>query len=161
MRFKHSATLPAPKLQMLAQSFPQNVFGLITAMPCLQCLFRCSLLSFAMTQSNSGQGSVPVTYICTLQCITGGQAGQELKGEAWRRHRGTNIACCSLLDFLHSQVQLSMGGATHSGLNHPTSIISPGSFLSGIATDQSHQANYVVEVLSSQVTGDVHLTIKN
>lgn len=54
-----------------------------------------------------------------------------------------------------------MGGATHSGLNHSTSIISPGSFLSGIATDQSHQANYVVEVLSSQVTGYVHLTIKN
>lgn len=73
MRFKHSATLPAPKLQMLAQSSPQNVYSFITAMPCLQCLFRCSLLSFAMTQSNSGQGSVPVTYTCTLQCITGGR----------------------------------------------------------------------------------------
>lgn len=90
IRFKHSATLPAPKLQMFAQSSPQNVFSLITAMSCLQCLSVAACFPLLWPKATQGKKvfmwPILASHNTSLRAGRSGSQGRSLKKKPWDEH---------------------------------------------------------------------------
>lgn len=90
MRFKHSATLPAPKLQMFAQSSPQNVFRVITARPCLQCLSVAACFPLLWPKAAQGKEAflwpILARHNASPRADRSGTQGRSLKKTPWDKH---------------------------------------------------------------------------
>lgn len=87
IRFKHSAILPAPKLQMFAQSLNCVQFNHSHAMLTVSFPLRLAFLCYDPKQLRAR--SVHVTYTCMSQYVTEGQqvrnSRQELEEETMGR----------------------------------------------------------------------------